>query len=182
MRQPHADLVALPGGNGQDIMKRCLGPGAFGVNRGGFAVHHGAVDPVLDVGRVIRRVEYALVVRLVPGHQHRHLLFAVPPARAELAGFGAYGAAARTFGVGAQLGSLGAVSPGPRVPEPERGQDVQPGLRWAPVMHGDLQENILGRGLRVFDKDVEVPAFIEDPGIDKLIFRFVLSARAVGRD
>ncbi len=182
LSQPHPDPVAFPGRNVQDVVQRRLGPGAIGVDRGGFAVHDGPVDPVLNVGGVVRRVENELVVGLIAGHQDGHLLFCVQPARPERGVVSAHGAAAWPLGVGAERGVLGTAGPGPRVPEPERGQHVHPGRFRPPVVHGDFQENVLGRGFRVFHEDVEVPVLVKDPGIDKLIFRIVFSACGIGRD
>ena len=68
------------------------------------------------------------------------------------------------------------------MPEPERGQHVQPRLLGSPVMHGDLHEDVFRGILRVFDEDVEVAVVVEDPGVDQLVLGLGLAARAVGGD
>ena len=145
-----------------------------------LAVHDGPFDAVLDVGRVVGRAEHPLVVGLVPGHQHRHRLVGVEPADAEVALLGDDGAHPLAVGVDVQRGLLVAARPGPGVPEPERGQHVQPRLLGSPVVHGDLHEKVFRGVLRVFDEDVEVAVVVEDPGVDQLVLGLGLAARPVG--
>jgi hypothetical protein len=56
------------------------------------------------------------------------------------------------------------------MPEPQRRRDIQLGVLQSPVMHGDLHEQILRRGFRILDHDVEIPVLVEDPGIEQLEF------------
>ena len=85
-----------------------------------LAVHDGPFDAVLDVGRVVGRAEHALVVGLVPGHEHRHRLVGVEPAGAELAVLGDDGAHPLNVAVDAQRGS----SPPPAQDQVCRNQSV----------------------------------------------------------
>ena len=50
-----------------------------------------------------------------------------------------------------------------------------------PVVHGDAAHDVLGRGLRVLHLDVEVPALVEDAGVDELVFELVPRPRPVHR-
>ena len=50
-------------------------------------------------------------------------------------------------------------------------QDVQAGRVGPAVDRGDADENVVGIGLGVFDKDVEVAVLVEDAGVDQLEFR-----------
>jgi hypothetical protein len=44
-------------------------------------------------------------------------------------------------------------------------QDIQGGLFRASIPDGDLDEHILGRGLGIFDKDIEIAILIKDASI-----------------
>src|SRR5438876_982703 len=67
-------------------------------------------------------------------------------------------------------------TPRPGVPEPERRQDVE--RRRLGTAVGDRQpdEDVVGRRLGVLDGDVEVPAVLEDAGVDQLELSVLLSA------
>jgi len=53
------------------------------------------------------------------------------------------------------------------------------GLFRAPVGHGDLDQDVLRRGLGVFHEDVKVAVLVEDAGIQELIFPLQAAALAV---
>ena len=143
-------------------------------------MHHGPVDAVLDVGQLARRTEHARVVGLVPGDQDRYRAVGVEPEGAQLA-VGGLDRAAAVVADGPQQGPFAPSAPGPGVPEPQRRQYVQRGVIRPAVVHGDLEQNVLGRRLRVFGFDVEVPAVIEDAGVDQLVFGVRHAAGPVDR-
>jgi hypothetical protein len=60
-------------------------------------------------------------------------------------------------------------APGPGVAEPEVRQHVQRRRVGPPVPGGDAHHDVLRRGLRVLDEDVEVAAVLEDPGVEQLV-------------
>jgi hypothetical protein len=59
---------------------------------------------------------------------------------------------------------------------------MQGGVVGPPVVHRDLEQDVLGRRLRVLHLDVEVPAGVEDPGIEKLVFGVRLASCPVDRN
>ena len=61
----------------------------------------------------------------------------------------------------------------PVVPEPQRRQQVQVGHIRAAVGRGDLHQDVVGRALGVPDEHVEVPAVVEDAGIEQLVLHLV---------
>ena len=65
------------------------------------------------------------------------------------------------------------------MPEPERRQHVHGRVLRPAVVHGHLEQEILRCRLRVFDLDVEVPALIEDPGVEQFVFGLRHAACAV---
>ena len=71
-----------------------------------------------------------------------------------------------------------APAPGPRVAEPKCRQQVKLRRFRAAICRNDADADILGRNLGIFDEDVEIAIFVEDPGIDEL--KFGLAAVAPG--
>ncbi len=88
--------------------------------------------------------------------------------------------------LGAQRGRAGALEPRallgaarPRVPEPERRQQVERRRVRPAIRRADLDEQVLGRGLRVVDLDVEVPALLEDARVEQLVLHLARAAAPV---
>src|ERR1700734_1001669 len=56
--------------------------------------------------------------------------------------------------------------------------------RWlgASIAYADFDQQVVGRLLRVFDKNVEVAVVVENAGVQQLVFLFVARALAVGID
>ncbi len=50
------------------------------------------------------------------------------------------------------------------------------------IVHRDQDQQVLGRGLGIFDEDVEIAILVEDPGIEQLVFLLLAAAGAVGLD
>jgi hypothetical protein len=55
------------------------------------------------------------------------------------------------------------------------------GLR-STIVEANLNEDVLGRFLRIFHEHVEVPVLVENSGIDQLIFELLAAAPLVGFD
>jgi hypothetical protein len=63
-----------------------------------------------------------------------------------------------------QHGPVAAV-PRPGVAEPQGRQQVERGRHRAPVVHGDPDQDVVGRGLGILHLDVEVLVAVEDAGL-----------------
>jgi len=144
-------------------------------------MHHVPVNPVLDVRRAARGAEDPLVVRLVLAEQHRHVAGAVQPAQAQLLVLHPDHRGPRSAGHLPQARDGGPTGPRPGVPEPQRRQQMQPGLVRPPVVHGDLDQHVVGRRLGVLDEHVEVAVLGEDAGVQQLVLEIAATARPVGR-
>jgi hypothetical protein len=70
--------------------------------------------------------------------------------------------------------------PGPDIAKPEGRQHVDHAFLGPPVVYADLYQQIRGRGLRVFHKDVEIPIFIEYAGVEQFVLGIGLAATPVG--
>lgn len=175
--QPQPQGRAAAGGDRHHVMDGGLGAGPRGVDGRALAVDDVPVDAVLDVRRVVRAAEDALVVRLVLGEQDGGVGVDVQPARAEFLVIGADGVLGL---VQARYG--GGAGPGPGVPEPEGRQQVEGGFVGAPVVRGDLDQHVLGAVFGVFDEDVEVAVLVEDAGVEQLVLEFAAAAGPVGVD
>ena len=82
----------------------------------------------------------------------------------------------------AQRGLDATGHPRPGIAVPQGRQQVQPcGLR-SPVVHGESNEDVFGRGFRVLDAHVEVAIIVEHPGVDELIFAILAGPLLIGRD
>jgi hypothetical protein len=63
--------------------------------------------------------------------------------------------------------------PRPGVPEPERRKEIEPGGFWPTVVDGDADEDVVRTLLCVLEEDVEVPVFVEDPGVEQLVLELL---------
>jgi hypothetical protein len=68
---------------------------------------------------------------------------------------------------------------GPVVAEPQGRQHVQLGLLRAAVMGRYLDQDVLGRRLRILHEHVEVAVLLEDPGVEELVLHLVAAAPSV---
>src|SRR6185503_6528672 len=66
--------------------------------------------------------------------------------------------------------------PRPAVAEPDRRQQLQPRRVRSAIDRGDPDQDVVGRGLRVLDEDVEVAVLVEDPGVEQLELRIGAAA------
>ncbi len=69
--------------------------------------------------------------------------------------------------------------PGPVVPEPQRGQQLQRRGLGPAVVGGDAHQQVLGPGLGIFDEDVEVAVVVEDAGVQQFVLRLQAAAALV---
>ena len=72
--------------------------------------------------------------------------------------------------------------PGPDIAGPDLRQHVELRGSRPAIMRGDQQQNVVRRGLGVFDLDVEIAIFVEDAGVDQLVFAILQTPRGVDRD
>ena len=160
-------------------MGRHLRPRSIGIHRFAAAVDDVAVDPILDIGRAVGRAEEALGVGLVLGEEQ---LRGTVAGKKPIAETGVGGGDRGWSALAERRPRRFRLSPGPGVPEPERGQQMKRRGIGAAVAGRDLDQNILGRGLGIFDEDVEVAILIEDARVQQLVFEFLPAAAAIGVD
>src|SRR5262249_14761580 len=75
--------------------------------------------------------------------------------------------------------AFAASSPGPGVGEPDLRQDDERRLFGAAILDGEARQDVVGRGLRVFDRDVEIVIPFEDAGVRELEFGRLTAAAAI---
>ena len=182
-REAKAQLAVTLRRNVHDEVRRGLRPGPAWVDRLLPAVHDGVVDPVLEVaslggarrpGRLGSRG-----VGLVVDEQQLRARLAEEQQLAE--GRAVRADDGQVAGQGVEdRARLDALPPG--VSKPERRQQRERGRLAGPVEDRDLDEQILGRRLRVLDVDVEVPVIGERARVDQLVLELVAGAPAVGLD
>jgi len=168
IREAQADRPAPPGGDVHAIVRGGLGAAPLRVGGAGLAVHDVPVEGVLDVRLRVRAGVKPLLVRLVLREEELRLPLAIEPAVAEL----------RMCRVDAPLRS-GIETPedrlerpgvpGPRVPEPEGGEEVQPGRLRPAVVGGQPDQDLLRPPLCVLHDDVVVPVVVEHAGVEQFI-------------
>ena len=168
------------------MVRRHLRAGAVRVHCRCVTVDQELVERVLDVGRGVGRAEQPGVVVLVIGEQQRHLGIDMQVVVAE-----------RLLEQRVGMVHLHHRPPGPVEPRQHaawsrrvfcdqvlRNQSVgstcngaASGPRLTTVMR---DQQVLGRGLGVFDEDVEVAVVVEHAGVQQFVFGLVLAAAAVG--
>ena len=89
---------------------------------------------------------------------------------------GPHGHPSRLDRLRVQAGTRSVRVPRPRVAEPQGGQEVQRRRLRPAIGHRDADENVVDGRLGVLHLHVEVPVFVEDPGVEQLELR--LSAPA----
>src|SRR5437773_5009074 len=72
--------------------------------------------------------------------------------------------------------------PGPLVAEPERWQYVQFCWLRAAVVNADLDEDVVGRLLGIFDEYVKITVLVEHARVEQLILELRAAPTAAGRD
>src|SRR5262249_10458971 len=79
-----------------------------------------------------------------------------------------------------ESGPVGVAAPRPFVPKPKRRQYMQFSRVRAAVVDADLNEDVFGGFLGVFDENIEVAIVIEDTAVEQIILKFGAAAAAVG--
>ena len=123
-------------------------------------------DPVLGVRGPVSAPESAGVGLVVAGERCGSRRGVHPPAAEERV------RRPQAAAFDADLGAMLVVIPRPAVAEPEGGEEVEVGLVGTMVAHRHLDQDVLRARLRVVGDDLEVPAAVEDAGVDQLVFRF----------
>jgi hypothetical protein len=75
---------------------------------------------------------------------------------------------------------LSFVSPRPRVSEPQRREELQPGRLLAAVVDRHLDQDVVRPLLGVLEEDVEVPVVVEDPRVNELVLELLPCPPPVG--
>ena len=166
--QTQADLPRAVGGDHDTVPGGDLRPRPRRVDRAHGAMDDELVDPVLRVRTLGVDAPEAPGVGVVLGEEK------VGATRAEEAAAPERWVvrldAERALGrrPHGEPGARGPDLPRPGVPEPERRQQVQLGRLRTAVPDRQAHEDIVGRGLRVLDLDVEVPVLLEHAGVEQL--------------
>ena len=161
--QAETDGYRLAGADRQLVERGGLGARSVWVHCIPGAVNHVVVDAVLGELRAVVIPVEPPGIGLVLGEQKLRRSLADQPALPVLR----LVELDRVLGGGAQLGPANVLAPRPGVAEPDGRQQVQlSGLRPA-IRHGDLDQNVVARGLRIFDEHIEVAILVEDAGVDQ---------------
>ena len=158
-------------------------PVCCGIDGRRLPEHDAVVDAVLDVGRAIGDAENPLRVRFVLGEQaaarrRRSTRYRSPSLRIDRLD----DALPRRSGDLLQHRPVGCALPRPLIAKPERRQDVQLGRLRAAIVNRDLNQDVFGRLLGVFDEHVEVAVLVEHARVEQLVLEFVAAAAAAGLD
>jgi hypothetical protein len=65
------------------------------------------------------------------------------------------------------------LSPRPGVPEPERGEDVEPGGLGPAIVDGDADQDVVRTFLGVLEEHVEVPVVVEDARVEQFVLELL---------
>jgi hypothetical protein len=155
-------------------MRRGLGAAGLGIDRLALAVDDVIIDPVFEVARSGLTPEAARVAVVVAEQQLRRALANEAHRRQVRVHCQDLGVA-----VPAQNGFHGSRLPRPIVARPKLRQEVQRRRLASAIGGDDLHQDIVGRGLRVGDLDVEIPVAVEDAGVEQLEFRVGAAAAPV---
>ncbi len=158
-----------PGADQAHVVRRRLGPGAHRIHGVLPAVDDEGVDAVLHVRRRVGLAEQARGVGLVLGEQHPLRGRAVQPVRLQRPVRRLQHRPRRAGVIERDQRLLLVAVPRPVVLEPERRQQVQR-RRLGPAVGGaDADQDVVRRGLRVLDEDVEVAVVVENAGVQQLV-------------
>ena len=142
------------------------------------------MECVFDEGARVGHAEEAGIVGLVLGKQQvgRPAVGAGAGGEAQAAERGVLGDDEGVASPGdARLGPIAfaAASPRPGVAEPQGGEEVQRRRPGPAVVRSDAAKDVVGRGLGVFDKDVEILVAVENAGVVELVLAVLLAAASV---
>jgi hypothetical protein len=180
--EPEGYQLALARVHGQAVVDRDLGALLLRVHGPILAVGDVVVDAVLDVRGPVGDAEDPLRVGLVLGEEEVRRPLAVEVSIPQVGIDRLDHAPLRGGDYLVKARAVGSAVPGPLVAEPERGQDVQLRGLGAAVVDADPDEEVLGRGLRVFDEDVEVAALVEHARVEQLVLELLAAPPAARRN
>src|SRR6266581_1683335 len=86
---------------------------------------------------------------------------------------------ARPVMVEGEPGALASLVPGPGIPEPEAREHMEGSSVGAAILHGDADQDVLRRGLRILDRHIEVPPRLEGARLEKLELAVPSAAAAI---
>jgi hypothetical protein len=128
------------------------------------------INSVFNVRRAIIAVKKFFIVAIILGEKERGLALAVEKIVAELAIESSH--RRRCCGCPFEGWDGTVFAPGPAVPEPKGGQEVNGGGFRTTIMHGDENENFVGRGFGIFNEDVEIAVTVKNTSIDQFVLGF----------
>ena len=82
----------------------------------------------------------------------------------------------------AQQWAVGSGMPGPGIPEPDCGQEMQIRGFFSPIVDGDPDQDVFMRGFGIFDEDIEITLILKDTGVPQFKFRIVFAPSLVFLD
>jgi hypothetical protein len=129
-------------------------------------VNEVTVDSILHERRRVRAAEEAVIVRFIVGEQERRRSLrpeeVAPGVRMDHLH--------RAVGVlpNGKLGLPARPVPRPRIPKPDRGEEIERGGVGAPIRHRDPNQDVFDVRFRVLHQDVEIPIPLEDAGVEQL--------------
>ena len=156
----------LPGPEFQLIVRRGLGAGELGVDGLGMPLYDIVVNPILDERRGIRGPKQPPAVRLVLCEQQGWGASAHQPAPSQRLVHGLNHGIMRCPLASTQHRPCAVMVPGPGIAKPERGQDMQAGCVGAAVDRHDTHEDMIDRGLGVFNDNIEIALVSENAGVE----------------
>ena len=174
------DHPRLPRRDRERVVGGALGAGLVDVQDPGLPSDEVVVEGILGAPRARGRAVKARAVRLVFREEELGVPLAPQPEGAVGRVVGDHRRpGVRTLADGAKGWARRGVVPRPGVAKPEGGEQVErSGLRTA-VRDLDSYQDVLGRGLRVLDRDVEVAPLVEDAGVEDLVLPSAPSAPGV---
>ena len=164
-------------------MGRHLGACTLGVDFAPDAVDHRLVDAVFDERRAARHAPQPPGVGFVLSKEQLGRSLAGQPVVAKFVMPGMHEMNARCFTLDCcQRRPTVVIAPGPRVAEPERGQQVQRRHLRSVVGGAHAHQHVERVGFGVFYADIEVAVLGEDARVDQFVFEFLAAPAAIRGD
>lgn len=173
-RPAESDLSSPPSRDLEEMNDPCLGPLAVGAHRPALAVDQVPVEGILEIAGNRSEPERPVRVGLVLGEQ-------------ELGPLIDEGVKAPELGVIEGETSVDACDPrasrlsppAPCISKYELRDDPDGSDVGSPIFDGDLHAPIFDSAAGIFDEDVEIPIFVEEPRIEELVLQLVHASSAV---
>ncbi len=146
-------------------------------------VDHRLVDAIFDERRAARHAPQPPGVGFVLGKEQLGRSLAGQPVVAKLVMPGPHETNARCFPLDRrQRRPVVVIAPGPRVAEPERGEQAQGSCIRSAVGGAHADQHVEWVDFGVFHADIEVAVLCEDARVDQLVFGFLAAPAAVRGD